>query len=184
MQSVPGMMEESNWKSRFRELFESSRQRFKSGHHSVELLFGDDEINFLSSIGCQAQELFDFVEDHVRYGEPDAEMALMVAAVRERYLREVQHGVCSKKVAHASLLPPKPQAMEGIPWLPRLIAKARAKLRGELDQSTMYGCAGDRPFLASYDMDLVQFLELVWNAGEDDRAILNALRRAKDRLND
>ena len=36
--------------------------------------------------------------------------------------------------------------MDGVAWFPRLVAKARAKLAGELDEPTMHGCAGDRPF--------------------------------------
>ena len=55
------------------------------------------------------------------------------------------------------------------------------KLAGELDEPTMYGCAGDRPFLAGYGHTLDSFLEIVWKHGENDEAILKALQaRALD----
>ena len=73
-------------------------------------------------------------------------------------------------------LPAKTEPMDGIPWLPRIIAKARAKMRGELDQNTMYGCGGDRSFLASNGLTLPEFLEIVWKAGDDNQIILEAVR--------
>jgi hypothetical protein len=66
--------------------------------------------------------------------------------------------------------------VDGIAWLPRLIAKARLKLRGEMPPDLMYGCGGDRPFLRSVNLTLPQFLELVRDAGNDDRRIIDAVK--------
>ena len=44
-------------------------------------------------------------------------------------------------------LPAKAAQVDGIAWLPRIIAKARAKLRGEMPPDLMYDCGGDRDFL-------------------------------------
>jgi hypothetical protein len=77
-----------------------------------------------------------------------------------------------------SALPAKSAAVDGIAWLPRLIVKARIKLRGEMDPDLMYGCGGDRPFLRQHGMTLAQFLQLVWDKGDDDRAIIDAFKRA------
>jgi hypothetical protein len=75
-------------------------------------------------------------------------------------------------------LPAKSAAVDGSAWLPRLIAKARIKLRGELNPELMYGCAGDRPFLRRHHMTLPQFLRLVWGKGDDDRAVVEAVKNA------
>jgi hypothetical protein len=42
----------------------------------------------------------------------------------------------------------------------------------------MYGCGGDRPFLRRHHMTLPQFLQLVWDKGDDDRAIVDAVKQA------
>ena len=34
--------------------------------------------------------------------------------------------------------------IDGIAWLPRILVKARLKLRGEMPADLMYGCGGDR----------------------------------------
>ena len=52
-------------------------------------------------------------------------------------------------------------------WLPRIIAKAQAKLRGEMSSDIMFGCGGDRAFLRKVGIDPAQFLRVVWNAGDD-----------------
>ncbi|MBT5926717.1 MAG: DUF5069 domain-containing protein [Verrucomicrobia bacterium] len=168
--------QKQSWEPQFKEIFDRGVERYTSGNRSVTSFFSSEEISFLASIGCKEQELFDFVEDRCNYGEPDFETALQVAVIRERYFREVQKGVAAEMAIPASELPLKPQAMDGIPWLPRIIAKARAKLRGQLDRETMYGCGGDRPFLASYQLTLPEFLDIVWEYGDDDQKILKALR--------
>ena len=61
----------------------------------------------------------------------------------------------------------------GYAWLPRIIAKARAKLRGEMPPDLMYSCGGDRRFLKSIGADPADFLQQVWEAGDDDQNILD-----------
>jgi hypothetical protein len=177
------LMEASNisWKPDFEKLFRDGCGRYEQGHREVATFFSGQESQWLASIGCKPQELFDFIEDHINYGEPDLETAFRVAALRERYLKEVQKGVISEQIIPAADLPAKTDAMDGVVWFPRLLAKARAKLRGQLDQPTMYGCAGDRPFLASHGHTLDSFLEVVWKLGEDDSAILSALRSGRQK---
>jgi hypothetical protein len=36
----------------------------------------------------------------------------------------------------------------------------------------MYGCGGDRAFLDSVGMTAPQFLQLVWDAGQDDARVV------------
>ena len=78
----------------------------------------------------------------------------------------------SGKIVAPSELPPKPTAVDGIPWLPRLIVKARAKLRGEMDPDTMFGCGGDRAFFREHQLHAADFLRVTWAAGDDDRKII------------
>ena len=64
------------------------------------------------------------------------------------------------------------EELAGIAYLPRIIAKARAKLRGGLDPDLMFGCGGDRNFLRKHgDIHPADFLRRVWAASEDDLKI-------------
>jgi len=88
----------------------------------------------------------------------------------------VMGGKHSGRVASTDDLPAKTDAVDGIEWLPRIIEKARLKLRGEMPADLMYGCGGDRPFLRRMKMTLPEFLKLVWESGPDDRRIVNAVK--------
>lgn len=141
-------------------------------------MFSPEDAAFLASIGCSAQEMFDFVDDLQAWGEPGVDAVLAVQAVRRAYFEEVQGGHESGHMASMSDLPPKSAAVEGIAWLPRLIVKARLKLRGEMPPELMYGCGGDRPFLERMRMTLAEFLQLVWDCGEDTARIVAAVQKA------
>jgi hypothetical protein len=144
-------------------------------------MFGQDDAAFLATIGCSTQELFDFVDDCLRYGDFDYETVLAVTAIRRDYFLNVMHGKTTGRVVPMEELPAKTAAVDGIAWLPRLIAKARIKLRGEMNPDLMYGCAGDRPFLRDRHMTLPQFLQLVWDSGGDDHAIIEAVKKSAGR---
>lgn len=166
-------MSHYTWSATFKELFERCAKAHRAGQTNHSEWYSASDTQFLRSIGYTAQEFFDFVDDHCRYPDgPTLEVALLVAAVRRDFLHVVQHGKTSTRIVPPSELPPKPAEMDGIPWLPRLIAKARAKLRGEMDPDTMYGCGGDRAFFTQHDLDPAQFLRVVWAAGDDDAKIL------------
>jgi hypothetical protein len=144
-------------------------------------MFEKSDVAFLATIGCTAQELFDFVDDGQRYGEPDFDTTLAVTAIRRDYFLNVMHGQSTGRIATMGSLPAKSAAVDGIAWLPRLIEKARLKLRGEMPDDLMYGCAGDRPFLTEMNMDLPGFLELVRDCGENNRQIIDAVKKAAGR---
>jgi hypothetical protein len=171
-------MAEQDWERNFGKTFEAGVERYRAGERDAAKMFTTRDQAFLASIGCTAQELFDFVEDHCEDGEPDLATTLAVADLRRRYFLEIQHGIPSQFHIDPQELPPKTEALDGFRWLPRLIAKARAKLRGELDSTTMYGCGGDRPFVESIGMTLPQFLQLVWDAGQDDQKILEGVKES------
>jgi hypothetical protein len=142
-------------------------------------MFTAQDAAFLDAAGCTTQELFDFVDDAQRYGgDPDFETSLAVTAIRRDYFLKVLGGKSTGRIATMSSLPAKSAEVDGISWLPRLIVKARLKLRGEMPAELMYGCAGDRPFLRRMNMTLPLFLELVRDSGDDDRRIVNAVKQA------
>lgn len=171
----------SDWESRLATLWHQALHRFRKGRNSPNTLFDPDEIRFLHEIGCSPQELFDFVEDHEGWGEPDFDVVLDVQRIRHRYLHEVLDGRPPGPPPPAHSLPAKTDAINGIAWLPRLIVKARLKLRGELPPELMYGCGGDRPFLRRAGFSLAEFLQLTWDSGSDDTALVAAFRQRASR---
>ncbi|MEI6534169.1 MAG: hypothetical protein WCN98_02425 [Verrucomicrobiaceae bacterium] len=166
------------WATQFHALFESCVEKYKNGSTGHESWFSADDMEFLKSIGCRPRELFDFVEDHVNAagGEPGAETALLVAAVRRDYFRVEQMGVPSSRTIKPSELPAKTAELDGIVWLPRIIAKAEAKLRGEMDLDTMFGCGGDRAFLSRHHLHPADFLRVVWAARGDSGKVLEFVK--------
>lgn len=174
-------MTTSNWQETFRTVFDNGIAAWKVGRKSPETMFDQQAVGFLQSIGCTAQEIFDFVDDNQRYGEPDFATTLAVTALRRDYYLNVLHGKSTGHIASMSDLPAKTDAVDGIAWLPRLIVKARLKLRGEMPSELMYGCAGDRPFLREMKMDLPSFLKLVWDSGSDDRRIIETVKKCAGR---
>lgn len=176
-QAVPihaGMNKHYIWDSYFVELFDACVDEYDDGNKDYESWFSDEDQAFLKAIGCREREFFDFVEDNVTSGgeDPTAITALLVAAVRRDYFLTIQKGVASEKVIIPSDLPAKSAELEGFVWLPRIIAKANAKLRGEMDPDTMFGCGGDRAFLSKHDIHPADFLRVVWAADGDDSKIV------------
>ena len=82
-------------------------------------------------------------------------------------------------------LPSKSAQLGGFEWLPRIIEKARVKLRGEMPPDLMYCCGGDRAFLREHGIHAADFLHEVWAAGDDTARILAFVRRhAADKPSD
>ena len=166
-----------DWLSQLRDIYEQAVHRFEQGRRGPEQVVGHEALAFLDSIGTSAQELYDFVEDWVEDGEPDFETVAAMTNIRRTYFLTVQEGKSSNTVIPSTTLPSGYAEMGGYRWLPRIIAKARAKLRGELAPDIMFGCGADRPFLRSVNMEPAEFLKTVWDAGTDDRAILDAVQK-------
>ena len=167
-----------DWQERFRDVYDRSIVAWQGGRRTPKTMFTTDDAAYLASIGCTRQELFDFVDDAQNYGEPDFDTVLAVQAIRRDYFLNVMGGKASRRVASMDDLPAKTDAVDGIEWLPRIIEKARLKLRGEMPPDLMYGCGGDRPFLRRMKMTLPDFLKLVWESGTDDRRIIDAVKRS------
>lgn len=172
-------MNDHEWQREFRGVWDRAEAAWHAGRKTPGTMFSAADAAFLAGLGCTTQELFDFVDDAQRYnGDPDYETTLAVTAIRRDYFLNVLGGKPAGRTATMASLPAKSAEVDGIAWLPRLIVKARLKLRGEMPADLMYGCAGDRPFLRRMNMTLPQFLELVRDCGNDDRRIVNAVKQA------
>ncbi len=172
------MMSNYTWEQTFTELFRRCVSKYEAGDTDFTKWYSSDELAFLESIGYRERELFDFVEDHCDAdgGEPTLETALLVAAVRRDFFTVVQDGKPSGKIVAPDQLPPKTAEIEGVVWLPRILVKARAKLKGEMDPDTMFGCGGDRAFLSRHDIHPADFLRRVWAAGDDDQPVIDFVK--------
>ena len=166
-----------SWDREFAALFERCAAQYHGGSRDYTRYYSADDKAFLEAIGCQSREFFDFVEDYCEYGDPAPGTALLVAAARRDYLLTMQRGKKSAVVLQPGALPPKDDtSLGGIRWLARILAKARAKLRGELHPDIMYGCGGDRGFLEQHAVHPADFLRAVWAAGDDDARVLAWLK--------
>lgn len=172
------LMSDTSWEQKFREVYDRGVAAWRAGWRTPTNMFSTEDVKFLASIGCTAQELFDFVDDAERDGEPDFATVLAVQAIRRDYYLNEMDRRSSGSVAAMADLPPKTAEVDGIAWLPRIIAKARLKLRGEMPADLMYGCGGDRPFLRQMKLTLPGFLQLVREAGSDDQRIIEAVKKS------
>lgn len=167
------------WNDRFIELFDECVSQYRLGEKDYNRYYSKEDLEFLHSIGYKPREMFDFVEDFADGGLPSPSTALLVASVRRDYLLTVQKGVWedASLVAPADL-PTFGDELDGIVYLPRIILKARAKLRGLLDPDIMYSCGGDRKFLREHGgIHPADFLRHVWAAGSNDESIVKFVRR-------
>jgi hypothetical protein len=175
-------MKHYDFTARFRALYDKAVGLYARGQRGADTFFSTAESAWLAANGLSAQNFYDYAEDHANYGEPGPDNALAIEAVRRDYFLNVQQGRASATVLDGDSLPGKADAVRGIEWLPRLIPKAKAKLRGELPSSLMFCCGGDRKFFKTHDILPAEFLALVWRHERDDAAIVDwVVRRSAAR---
>ena len=162
-----------HWNDTFLALFDRCVTLYRGGNKNFGTYYTPDDLLFLSSIGCRTREFFDFVEDFCEDNTPSPSTALLVAAVRRDYFLTVQHGIpTGEAYLTRDTVPSFGEELAGIHYLPRILAKARAKLRGTLDPDLMFGCGGDRNFLRKHGgIHPADFLRQVWAADDDDRRV-------------
>jgi len=165
------------WTQKLREIYDKAVALYKEGNRDLDSYFSYEEKGFLSSIGLRPINLYDYAEDMNGAGEPDWNTVLLMAAARRDYFLYHQHGKTSNVITEAESLPPKPEELEGIPWLPRIIKKAQCFLEGGLCHEIMYCCGGDRRFLKEHDIHPADFLRIVWASGGDTSKILGYFRK-------
>ena len=168
------------WHHELKQLFVQSLERYRVGETNPERHFTDEQKAYLAAIGMNARELFDFAEDHAKYdGDPDWETVLLIATARRDYFLAEMNGQPAGQTVSMDSLPTKDDKLDGIPWLPRLIKKAEAKLRGEMPADLMYGCGGDRRFFQEHGVHPADFLRRVWAARGDEQKILEFVKASK-----
>src|SRR6202167_1740086 len=166
------MHSSTQWRETFTQLFHPAVKKYQAGPQKASGLLDQAGAEFLASIGYTEQEFFDFVEDFAKGGEPTLETALKIASIRRDYFLKEQNGTPSKHRISMDDLPSKDAQVEDISWLPRLIPKAEAKLRGEMPPDLMYGCGGDRKFFKTHHVDPDDFLRKVWDARGNQAKII------------
>ena len=136
----------------FCKLYDQAVNHYCVGAFSARELFDAEQTAWLNANGIGAQAMFDYAEDDCDGGLPGFGHALAIETIRRDYFLNAQHGVASTVVADPGTWPGKGEAIDGIVWLPRILPKVRAKLRGELPPSMMYCCGGDRNFFRTHDI--------------------------------
>ena len=160
-------------------LYTKACKLYASGQRGADTYFEPVETSFLAANGLSPQNLYDYAEDETGGGEPGWDKAIAIEMVRRDYFLNAQNGKTSGKVIEETKLPAKTDAIKGIAWLPRLVPKAIAKLRGELPSSLMYCCGGDRRFFKEHDIHPAEFLSLVWRNENNDAAIVDWVVKRK-----
>lgn len=166
-------MKHYDFTQKFHQLYDKAVDLYARGRRGSDTFFTAEENAWLAANGLTPQHLYDYAEDQNNSAEPGYDNALGIELVRRDYFLSVQHGRPSSAVLDESKMPAKTDAVRGIEWLPRIIPKARAKLRGELPASLMYCCGGDRRFFKTHDILPAEFLALVWRHEEDANAIID-----------
>lgn len=174
------VMEHYYYISELEKIWNASLARYRDGNREPESFLTEETLEFIQGLGMNVMDIYDFVEDFDQRGEPDFGTFLAIHELRRAYFLEVQKGVPSNHVLDRDKLPSKEAAVSGIPWLPRILPKARAKLAGELPRDLMYCCGGDRRFFKENNIHPAEFLRIVWQHDDDEAAIINwvAERRA------
>lgn len=165
-------MENYEFQKRLKRLYEKAVERYARGERDPAAMFDRSETDFLAGIGAAPVEVYDFAEDFNTDGEPDWEICLLIQTIRRDYFLQEQDGKPSGTTIREPDFPPREAEVEGIPWLPRLILKAKSKLKGEMPPDLMYCCGGDRDFFRKRDIHPAEFLHLTWRNMENDRAIV------------
>ncbi len=168
-------MRKYDYQRQLQAIWEWAVSQYKLGNRDSASydFFNLSEQRFLSEIGLKPNDLYDFAEDYVRSGEPDFTTFALISEVRRRYFHEVQDGAPSTEIVKPDSLPARDAEAAGIPWLPRLIEKARGRLRGELHPDVTYPCPLDRQFLKEHDIHPAEVLNKIWETEDDPERLVD-----------
>lgn len=161
-------MNSYSYQSTLKQIWEDAVATYRDeDNRDPNTYFDDATLAELASMGLNVMDVYDYAEDYVVRDEPDFETFLMICEARRDYFITEQNAKPSDNRLDPESLPEKTDEVEGIVWLPRLMPKALAKLRGELPPETMYCCGGDRKFFKERDIHPAEFLRATW-AYQDD----------------
>ncbi len=167
-----------DWNDTFMELFHDAVERYHSNSHVNPLqFFYPSELEFLTSIGYKAREMFDYIADYAQTGQPSPSAALLIASKRRTYFFTAQRAMNStSKAISLAELPSPEDDFGGYVYMPHIISKAEAKLRGTLEDGIMYGDARDRQFFAENGgIAPADFLGMVNNVRGDRQRLITSI---------
>lgn len=171
------------WNDQFMRIFREAVERFHTNPRvQPATMFESAEVEFLSSIGYRPEEMYAYVADYAMTGAPTPSTALLIASVRRAFFLTTQRGIHGNaKPVTAAELPSELDEFQEIPYLPRIIRKAEAKLFGTLDPSIMFYNAEDRNFLKEHgNIHPADFLNVVWLArGDKQKIVSNVLNNMR-----
>lgn len=138
------------------------------------------EVEFLAEIGYTPDEMHAYIQDYATKGDPSPSTILLIAAARRNFFLISQRGISGNaKPVRAADLPSPDDDYQGIPYLPRIICKADAKLHGTLDKALMFYDEQDRQFLREHgNIHPADFLQLVSRVNRDRQKIVKAVMQA------
>lgn len=166
-------MNHYNYQDGLKKIWENAVEKYKKGGRNASMFFDGLQLDFLRDIGTTPDEVYDFAEDFCDDGEPSWETFLLVQSVRREYFLEAQGGKFTGTQIKVEDLPSKDEKVRDIKWLPRLIGKAKAKLRGEMPSTLMFCCGGDRRFFKTHDIHPSEFLRATWRFENDEEALID-----------
>lgn len=176
-------MHAMEWNDGFMTLLRDAVARYhERPQTSPVAFFLPAEVKLLREIGYTPEEMHAYVQDYAVNGDPSPSTILLIAAARRTFFMTAQRGISGNaKPVRARDLPPADDDFQGIPYLPRIIRKAEAKLHGTLDADLMYYDEQDRIFLREHgNIHPADFLYLAWTAHGDKqkmvKAVLNAMK--------
>ena len=166
-------MKNYDFPTQFLAIYGQAVALYAKGQRNAETFFDAAQTAWLAANGITAQHIYDYAEDENGGGEPGFGHALSIEVVRRDFFLNTQKGRPSTAVLDEAAMPSKTDSAKGIEWLPRIIPKAKAKLRGELPRSLMFCCGGDRRFFKANDILPAEFLTVVWRNGDNDAATID-----------
>ncbi len=166
-------MKNYDFPAQFRALYDQAVDLYSKGRRGADTYFDKAQTAWLAANGITAQYLYDYAEDENSDHEPGFGHALTIETLRRDYFLNVQGGKASSAVLDEAQMPAKGEKAKGIEWLPRILPKAKAKLRGELPPTLMFCCGGDRRFFKTHDLLPAEFLGVIWRNGTDDAATID-----------
>ncbi len=160
-------MQHHNYSKRLKAIWDDAVAQYQNSNRTPDSFFDAATLAELASIGLNAMDVYDPVEDFLGGADIYFATFLLISDSRRDYFLNKQNGQASAHTLDSSTLPPKDLEVRGIVWLPRIMPKALAKLRGDLPSETMYDCGGDRRFFKTNNIHPAEFLRAAW-AYEDE----------------
>ena len=149
--------------------------RYESGDRLVDDYFTRPELNDLASIGLNAMDVYDYVEDFCTRGELIGTF-LAVHSVRRDYLSTSKSSFIRSSNQMIYLQGRLLRRHRGCPNH----TQSNCKIEGELPADTMYGCGGDRRFFKANNVHPADFLKAVWYYGSDQTSLVLWLKARRE----